>query len=217
MAIAAVVVLMVGVYAVVTLSDTDGDCDSTSTTSDDGEELVDYSEYDEDSDAESAGFTVTYDSGTADCYAVTYNTQTKEYTLTFNEISEDTKYTVSSTSTVSGNIVINSGSTYDFELDLNGLSLESSYQPPIAFTTAHNSTLSASEGTTNTITDSRSAVTDDTIISSAVYCKNDLQVEGKGTLNVASTYNNGIHAKDKLEVKNLTLEVSCANNALKGN
>lgn len=48
-----------------------------------------------------------------------------------------------------------------------------------------------------------------------IFC--DLTHGGKGELIVISANNNGIHAKKDLEVKNLTLSVTCADNALKGN
>ena len=45
----------------------------------------------------------------------------------------------------------------------------------------------------------------------------DLTLAGTGTLNVKSTNNNGIHTKDDLVAKELTLTVNCKDNALKGN
>ena len=45
----------------------------------------------------------------------------------------------------------------------------------------------------------------------------DLDIKGKGTLYVTSTYNNGIASTKDLTIKNLTLEVNVPNNALKGN
>ncbi len=71
----------------------------------------------------------------------------------------------------------------------------------------------------NYIYDTREAVSDDdeTAYSAAVYAKCDLELAGKGELTVISSNNNGIHTKDDLKVKNLTLSVTCEDNALKGN
>lgn len=44
-----------------------------------------------------------------------------------------------------------------------------------------------------------------------------MTLKGTGMLYIESLNNNGIHTKDDLQVKNLTLEVNCVDNALKGN
>jgi len=65
----------------------------------------------------------------------------------------------------------------------------------------------------------RSAIdsTDETLYSGAIHSDVDLEIGGKGELTVVSDNNNGIHSKDDLQVKNLTLLVACIDNALKGN
>lgn len=52
---------------------------------------------------------------------------------------------------------------------------------------------------------------------SAVYADCDLALQGKGALYVYAKENNGVHTKDDLTVKNLSLQVECVDNALKGN
>ena len=61
-----------------------------------------------------SGLTLTYVSGTEQCYTITQNTSTNEYTVTFSGITEDTIYMISGTLT--GNIVINVSEDYDFKL-----------------------------------------------------------------------------------------------------
>ncbi len=211
LAIGAVVIIMGGVLAAALLMNK-----GSSTVSDEGGELADYSEYD--TTVESIpDLTVECVSGTSNCASYVYNTETKEYTLKFGAISANTEYSIKSSSVITGNVVIDTGSTYDFKLTLNGFSCETAYQPCIAILSGHNATVSAATGTDNEITDSRDAVTNGNLISCSLYSICDLDVQGNGSLTVISEYNNGIHGKDDLEVKNLTLEVSCANNALKGN
>lgn len=53
--------------------------------------------------------------------------------------------------------------------------------------------------------------------SASLYSMADLKIKGKGCLSIESANNNGIHSKDDLEVKNLTLNITCSDNALKGN
>jgi len=80
-------------------------------------------------------------------------------------------------------------------------------------------TVTAAEGTVNTVTDARPLKTaeSDTAGEAAIYALCDLDLSGKGTLTVTASYHNGIHTKDDLSVKNLTLSVTAPNTALKGN
>jgi len=162
-----------------------------------------------------SGLTITCVSGTDGCYTITQSSSTGEYILTFANVSEDTEYKLSGT--LSGCIVINAGDDYDFKLSLSGVSITSSYSAPIVCTSANNLTISAAKGTVNTVTDNRAEQTDSDAINASIYCTCDLKVQGNGALTVVSKNNNGIHSKDDLNVKNLTLSVTCVDNALKGN
>ena len=159
-------------------------------------------------------FTITYVSGTKDNYIVTTN-DSGEYIITFNTITAKTVYSISGE--LVGGIVINVGDDYKFELILDGVSITSESTSPIIILSGDKVTVTAEENTQSYITDKRSAVTDDTQYSSCVYSLVDLTLGGKGSLTVVSQNNNGIHTKDDLEVKNITLSVDCKDNALKGN
>lgn len=99
----------------------------------------------------------------------------------------------------------------------NGFTLTSYSECPLYIASGDKVTVSAKKNTENYIYDMRSEVTDEDEVSSAVYALCDLNVQGKGTLSVKSANNNGIHTKDDLKAKNLTLNVTCKDNALKGN
>lgn len=157
---------------------------------------------------EEVSFTVTCESGTADCYTVDGGT------LTFGNITAKSVYSI--TGKLYGNIVIDVGEDYKFELSLQNFSLTSYTECPIDIESGDKVTISAKNGTENYIYDLREAV-DEEGISASVYAKCDLAIQGKGTLYVKSVNNNGIHTKDDLSVKNLTLQVDCIDNALKGN
>ncbi|MBO4569276.1 MAG: carbohydrate-binding domain-containing protein, partial [Candidatus Methanomethylophilaceae archaeon] len=165
------------------------------------------------------GLTVTCVSGTDGIVSYVYDESSGEYTVTFGAISEDTEYSISGV--LNGNIVVDvdSTETFDFDLDLEGVSITSSVSSPIVILSADDVTLRAGKGTSNTVTDSRPAVDSelDGVYSAAVYSKVDLKIKGKGTLEVTSENNNGIHTKDDLKVEKATLTVSCLDNALKGN
>ena len=192
--------------AVSQTDDDDSEDDDSSTWKDTGTDVV--------VDGAS-GVTLTYVSGTEACYEITQNSTTHEYTLTFSGITEDTVYMISGTLT--GSIVINVNEDYDFKLGLNGVTITSSYSAPIVCTSANNFVLAAIEGTVNTITDDRAEQTSSDAISSCVYSVCDLKVQGNGGLTVLSENNNGIHTKGDLRIRNVTLNVTCVDNALKGN
>lgn len=138
-------------------------------------------------------------------------------TLTFSGLTADTVCSISGS--FNGQIVIDGGDDYKFELEMCGLTLYSGEQNPITILSGDKVTLTAKKETKNYIYDTREAVSDDdeTAYSAAVYAKCDLELAGKGELTVISSNNNGIHTKDDLKVKNLTLSVTCEDNALKGN
>ncbi len=158
---------------------------------------------------ETATVTVCYESGTAGCVAVSGST------LTFSGMTEESVYSLSGE--FHGNIVIVGNEDYEFELELNGVTLTSACECPLTATSADKVTVSAKKGTENYINDTREAITDEDGISASVWADCDLALQGKGSLYVSSLSNNGIHTKDDLKVKNLFLQVDCKDNALKGN
>lgn len=158
------------------------------------------------------GLTVNYLLGTKDAF--TYDMETEK--LTFTTISEKTSYSISGE--FNGNIVIDVGDDYKFELEMQGLKITCSSSSPIIILSGDKVTLTAKKDCLNYVYDTRVAVgDDDTQYSSAIYSKVDLTLGGKGYLEVISDNNNGVHTKDDLEVKNLNLYVKCVDNALKGN
>ena len=138
-------------------------------------------------------------------------------TLTFTAIGEETVYSVSGT--FRGNIVIDVGDGYKFDLELHGLSLVCNSANPITVKSGDEVAIKAKKDTENYIYDMRTAIdsADETLYSGAIHSDVDLEIGGKGALTVVSENNNGIHSKDDLQVKNLTLFVACIDNALKGN
>jgi len=172
------------------------------------EELNAYAGYFEE---DSTDITVDCVSGTPGCYTLSGNT------LTFTGVKEDSVYAVSGT--LRGSIVIDTGDDYKFDLELKGLSLVSATANPITVLSGDEVSITAKSECENYIYDTRAAVdeADETAYSGAIHSAVDLEICGKGALTVVSENNNGIHSKDDLQVKNLTLLVACVDNALKGN
>lgn len=156
---------------------------------------------------------VTCVSGTQKAY--TYDADTG--TLAFGAITEDTVYSIKGE--LNGNIVIDVVNDYKFDLELCGVTLSSSTTNPIFIKSGNKVSITAKNGYENKIYDARETVdpNDTTLYSAAIYSMVDLEICGKGSLTVVSDNNNGIRTKDDLEVKNLTLKVTCVDNALKGN
>ena len=164
-------------------------------------------------ESENWTFDVTCLSGTPACY--TYDETTG--VLTFSAVSADSVYSISGT--LDGSIVIDTGDDYKFDLEMHGFTLTSASVNPITVLSGSEISLKAKSGDENFVYDNRAAIdtTDTTLYSAAIYSLVDLELSGKGTLTVVSANNNGIHTKDDLQVKNLTLSVTCVDNALKGN
>jgi len=176
-----------------------------------GESLNDLGAYDDYFEGESTDIVVECISGTQGAYKL------EGTTLTFTAISEESVYSISGK--LRGNIVIDVGDSYKFDLELCDLSLVCNSTNPITVISGDEVAIKAKKDTKNYIYDMRSAIdsTDETLYSGAIHSDVDLEIGGKGELTVVSENNNGIHSKDNLQVKNLTLLVACIDNALKGN
>ena len=176
-----------------------------------GDSLEDLGAYDGYFDETLGDLRIEYVSGTPNAY------RHEGTTLTFTAVSEDTVYAVSGS--FRGNVVIDAGDGYKLDLELHGLSLVCDTANPITVKSGSEVSIKAKKDTKNYIYDMRPAVdpTDETAYAGAVHSDVDLEIGGKGELTVVSENNNGIHSKDELQVKNLTLLVTCIDNALKGN
>lgn len=122
--------------------------------------------------------------------------------------------TYSFSGTFIGQILINAPEA-KVNIDLNNASITNSSKCPFLIYNADKCEISAKSGTTNYIKDFRSEENDD--FSSSIYAECDLEIKGKGFLFIESNSNNGIHTKDDLLIKNLSLHVKAINNAIKGN
>lgn len=137
-------------------------------------------------------------------------------TLTFTAINTETVYSISGK--FSGNIVIDVGDTYKFDLELHGLSLVSEAQCPIVILSGDEVSITAKKGFDSYIYDMRSAdrLTADSSYPCAIHSEVDLEIAGKGALKIVSSESEGIYSKKDLQVKNLSLLVSSTDNSLKG-
>ena len=176
-----------------------------------GESLDDLGAYDGYFEGESTDIVVECVSGTDKAYKL------EGTTLTFTAIGEESVYSISGK--LRGNIVIDVGESYKFDLELHGFSLVCNSTNPIMVKSGDEVAIKVKKDTKNYIYDMRAAIdtTNETLYSGAIHSEVDLEIGGKGELTVVSENNNGIHSKDDLQVKNLTLFVASIDNSLKGN
>ena len=176
-----------------------------------GEELEKLGAYEGMFEGESTDIRIECISGTENAYKL------EGTTLTFTSVGEASVYSVSGT--FKGNIIIEVGDSFKFDLELCCFSIVSDSVNPITVKSGDEVAIQAKKDTKNYIYDTREAIDpeDESIYSGAVHSEVDLEIGGKGELMVISENNNGIHSKDDLQVKNLTLLVACIDNSLKGN
>lgn len=94
--------------------------------------------------------------------------------------------------------------SYKSTIELQGLSITN---PSGAALDIHNGKridLSAKNGTVNTLTDGKGSQ------KGAISCKGHLELKGKGELNVQGNQSHAIYAKEYIEIKNLTLNITGA-------
>ncbi|OPZ88474.1 MAG: Beta-glucanase precursor [Firmicutes bacterium ADurb.Bin419] len=121
------------------------------------------------------------------------------------------------------------------KLRLNGVNITNSTGPAIYFENVDKGFITLVEGTSNTLTDGRSYM--DTELKATLFSNDDLEIKGKGTLdiignfnhaiasdddiniengviNVISSVNDGIHSNGSIEVKGGTLNITATGDAL---
>ena len=106
----------------------------------------------------------------------------------------------------------------DVEIELNGVTIENSENSPIFVETCNSIEISAKKNTVNYIKDTRPTYTEDDDAQgkgAIMVYDGDLTLKGKGELNISANYYNGVHGKDDVDIKNLTLNVSSVNHAIR--
>ncbi|MGM9636609.1 MAG: carbohydrate-binding domain-containing protein [Eubacteriales bacterium] len=175
---------------------------------------VDYSKYDLDDSEEPEGLkTVVFNQTTAEISGTGAVFEGGRLTIT-----EEGVYKLSGKLT-EGQVVVSVGDTEKVRLILNGVEITNSTDAAILAETGDKLILTLAEGSTNTITDRDTTVRSDTDTRSpaAIYAKISLSINGSGSLNVTSSYNNAIATKKTLKIVSGTLNLTAENVGLKGN
>ena len=114
-----------------------------------------------------------------------------------------------------GQIYVKVADNEKVHLILRGVTLYCSNSAPIFIDNADKTVITLAEGTVNTISDSSAPL--DNTANGCIFSRDDLTLNGTGTLNITANYNNGISCKNDLKIVNGTYNIVATNNALKGN
>lgn len=118
-----------------------------------------------------------------------------------------------------GQIVVDAEDKNTVKLILNGVDIQSSTSSAIYVMNAEKTTISLVEGTENTVSDAEQYVYEDSSEdepNAAIFSKDDLTINGTGTLIVHGNYNNGIASKDKLKITGGTIDVHAVDDGIMG-
>ena len=173
---------------------------------------------------------------TASCHVTTYVKEDKDtyvpdpndttiYFITDETLSNGTydssadEYTFSISGSSYKQIYVNAPDK-TIVIELNDVTLENGRNSPIYVMDSGDVEISAKKGTTNVIKDNRPLFTEEESDQGkgAIYVVNgDLKLKGTGTLNITSTYYNGVHCKDDVKVQKQTLNITAPNHGIRGN
>lgn len=117
-----------------------------------------------------------------------------------------------------GQIVVDSEEEGYVWLVLNNANITNQSSSAIYVKNADNTLITLPEGTKNEVTDGKEYVFegDDTSLNAAIYSKDDLFINGTGSLTVNGNYNHGIQSKDDLVIISGTISVQSTGDGIIG-
>jgi hypothetical protein len=118
-----------------------------------------------------------------------------------------------------GQIVVDTQDEETVYLVLDGVDITSFTSAPMYVRNAEKTVITLADGTENSVTDGAAYVFEDADSdepNAAVFSKDDLTINGGGSLTVNANYNNGITSKDDLKITGGTIAVKAVNDGIKG-
>ena len=117
-----------------------------------------------------------------------------------------------------GQVIVHVDKAEKVRLVLNNASISCADGPAIIITSADKVGITLADGTTNSLIDGKTYTdTNDKAPNACVFSKDDLTINGNGTLNVTANFHNGIDTSNDLKLVSGTISVTAKNHALKGN
>ncbi len=118
-----------------------------------------------------------------------------------------------------GQIVVDTQDEETVVLVLDGADITSTTSAPIYVNNANKTVITLAEDSDNRVTDGAAYVFDDPAAeepNAAIFSKDDLTINGNGSLTVNGNYNNGIASKDDLKITGGEITVTAVNDGIKG-
>lgn len=143
--------------------------------------------------------TASYDTSSAT--TIPFHGETSDYT-----ISAAGTYILSGT--LNATLIVEATNQDKIQLVLNGLEINSTNGPAIYVKQADKVVLTLADGSVNTIRDGANYTLDEEGANAAIYSKDDLSINGNGTLNVNGQTAHGIVSKDDLVIVSGNLNVT---------
>ncbi len=132
-------------------------------------------------------------------------------------ITEEATYIISGT-LENGMIIVNAPDTAKLQLVFNGVSINSETSAPLYILEADKVFVTLADGTENVLTNGGTfTVIDDNNIDSVIFSKQDLTLNGSGSLTVTSPAGHGIVSKDDLVITGGSYTVTSASHGLDAN
>ncbi|MBR1383383.1 MAG: carbohydrate-binding domain-containing protein [Ruminococcus sp.] len=151
---------------------------------------------------------------TADTSKATYYTVSDGKTI---EITEAGIYVISG-SAKNCTIKVNAGDSDKVQIVLDGVTITNTSTPAIYVVSADKTFVTTAKGSTNSLSVTGTFTADGTTNTDAViFSKDDLTLNGLGTLSITSTNGNGITSKDDLKVTGGTYSITSKFDALEAN
>lgn len=132
-------------------------------------------------------------------------------------ITEEGTYLISGTLS-DGMIIVNATDTAKIQLIFEGVEINSETSAPLYILEADKVFLTLAEGSENTLSNSGTyTAIDDSNIDSVIYSKQDLTLNGAGSLTISSPGGHGIVSNDDLVITDGTYNITAASHGLKAN
>lgn len=131
-------------------------------------------------------------------------------------ITEEGTYILSGTLN-DGMIIVNTEKTDKVQLVLDGVTIHSETCAPLYVLQSDKVFVTTTDGSTNTLSNGGTfTAIDENNIDGVIYSKEDLTLNGSGTLVVTSPAGHGIVSKDSLTITSGSYDIGCASHALAG-
>lgn len=118
-----------------------------------------------------------------------------------------------------GNIIVDSDDKENVRLIFNGVEISNSTTTPLYIKNAEKTILTLVDGTENTLSDSENYTLDDESDNEpngTIFSKDDLVINGLGSLTINANYNHGIQSKDLLKIISGNIDITSVGDAIIG-